>query len=414
MSRDSSLQSAETLGNTLSLSLLVLINKTTMPHGGGHVSHGGGGHHHFGGHHHHHNHFGARHHMHNRHYGGVVYTGGGGYYYRSRRRAWIWSGVGIFLVITIIVAVSCSVTLSREEDEEKRYSPGDTRIKKFDNFFCSGVKPKTVYNFNDQHATAYIIKNDPPLGVRNNITVSDIFTLYEDDYNYWHFYLHTNSTIIHDGCVNSGVGYWFYIIKGTSKWNKWKDYSSSDKAVYISYVTGRCNQLKHLTYLVSASDHYYIVYYNDDISQVKGNQTLLLDRYEYSIPTDSNLSNCSFAGPGMSSSCSVDVPLFSDQSKVLLKFPNVDISKQEDTFDVNVDCIPRVEAYLIVVLPPVVVMTIGILCLVLGCYCRNLKKRQYQSLLGRDAGYSVPQPAIVNPPPINPGYPGEAPPPYKT
>ena len=390
-----------------------------MPHGGGHVSHGGGGgggHHHFGHHHHSHNR--------NRHYGGVVYTGGG-YYYRSRYRGWIWGGVGVILVVTIIVSVSCSVSLSKEEDEEKHFTPGDSRIKKFDNFFCSGVKPKTSYDFEDQHAMAYIIKQNPPLSVRNTVTFNDAFTLFQDDYNFWHFYLYKNSNITLEGCVKDGVGYWFYIVKGTSKWNDWKDYASSSKAVFNAYITAPCDgQITHRTFKIRSNDHYYIAYYNSGISEVKGNQTLRIDRYEYSAPKSADQLNCSFAGPNTESHCDLHVPMFSDQSKVLVTFPNVHKSKQEDEFIVDIDCIPRIEAYLIVVLPSVALLSLSILCLVLCCmYRRKLKSRKYQPLLGGShtnnpspllgGGDPSAQPPFVPPPSVNPDYSANAPPPYK-
>ncbi len=386
-----------------------------MPHGGGHVSHGGGGGH-FGGGGHHHHHGGGHHHFggHHRHYGGVVYTGTG--YYGSRRyRGWVWGSVGLIIVVTIIVAVSCSVSLSREDNEENTFTPGDTRIKPFDNFFCAGVKASTTYSFAQQSAKAYLIEKEPPLSVKNNVSFDDSFTLFEDDYNNWHFYLYSGSNISLDGCITSGSGYWFYIIKSTSKWKDWQDYASSGKSVYNKYVTAQCadNSMAKVSYTVTKTDHYYIAYYNDNPSAVIGSQTLRLDRYEYAEPA--NEPDCTFAGPlSYSEDCKVKVPILSSKSKVLIVLPNAtDDSQKEDSFVLNLNCIPRVEAYLIVVIPPVVIFVFIIALIGLCCYCRKKSKnRQYRPLLSENNSNLAMPTGTVQPPPFNPEFKNGPPPPY--
>ena len=384
-----------------------------MPHGGGHVSHhhgGGGGHFGGGGHRHHHHH-----HRHN-HYGGVVYTGGG-YYggYRSRYRVWLWGGIGLFLTAAVVIAVTCSVTLSRKEEEENRFASGDTRIKRFENFFCSGIKASTSYGFSDKSAKAYVIKQAPSLTDRSNVSFEDGFTLYADRYNYWHFFLYKNSNISLDACINTGNGYWFYIIKGTSKWNDWKDYASDSKAVFNSFISRSCdNGMVTKRYRVTGNDHYYIAYYNSDPDvEVSGKQTLGLHRFEYSEPPDTNLPSCSFAGPNTGSSCSVKVPMLSDQTKVLVRFPNVTDDAEQD-FHVNLDCIPRPEAYVIVVVPPVILVIVVCTCIV-ACvvYRKKAKKKQYRPLLSEGTANHTPALDPSAPPPFNPGFQNEAPPPYK-
>ena len=345
-----------------------------------------------------------------------MYTGGaGGYYYRSRYRGWIWGSIGVILVVSVVVAVSCSVTLSKEEDEEKRFTPGDTRIKRFDNFFCSGIKASTSYDFGDQDAKAYVIQNNPPLTARNNLSFDDAFTLYEDDYHYWHFYLYKGSNISLEGCITSGSGYWFYIVKSTAKWNDWKDYASSSKAVFDDFITSSCDNMAQGSFKVQSSDHYYIAYYNDYDSAVSGRQTLRVNRFEYSEPSDSNLPNCSFAGPSGRQSCELKVPLFSEQSKILVRLPSVDESRAEESFHLDLDCIPRPVAYVIVIVPSVVFMLLVLCSVLLCCYCYfNARKKQYQPLLKHE---EIPvQPSLTNgsvhpPPPFNPGF---APPPYST
>ena len=384
-----------------------------MPHGGGHHG-GGGGHFHGGGHHHH------------RHYGGVVYTGGG-FYYRTRYRGCIWGGVGISLSIVIMLVVTLSVTLSRNEEKENRYTPGDTRIKTFDTFFCHGVKVFTFYQFTSEDASAYIITTPPPLTARNNFSIDDQFSLYEQDYSYWHFYLYRDSVINLKSCTSNGKGYNLYIIKGTSKWNDWKDYASDSKAVRYKYISTHCSesgvvsQVEEVDYKVETDDHYYIAYYNDDDQEAIVQQTLFLDRLEYRAPNSSS-HTCSFAGPNSGSSCELNVPMLSKQNKVLVILPNVEDSKKEDTFRLNIDCIPRAEAYMIVILPPLIFLTLLVFCVVACCvYWRKMKKNTYRPLAG-DTYPTTSQKETFNdpnvvppPPPANPGFiDAPLPPPYQS
>lgn len=392
-----------------------------MPHGGGHVSHGGGGGGHFGGGGHHHHHHHHQFHGGHRHYGGVVYTGGG-YYYNSsrRRRGCIWGSVGLIIVIVVVITISTSVSLSKEEDEEKRFTPGDTRIKTFDTFFCSGIKGSTTYDFDSGDAHLYVVDKEPPLNVRSNVSLSNSFELFEDDYQYWHYYLYENSNITFDGCIRTGNGYWFYIVKGTDKWNDWKDYASSSKAVHDAFITASCEETttSHFTYRVKGRDHYYLVWYNDQPSGTKGHHTLNIDRFEYAVPTPNGLPNCSFAGSSTSSSCQVSVPMMSSHSKVLLRLPLVEEDyKKEEDFHLDLDCTPRAAAYVIVVLSPIgFVVLVGVIVVgVCYWYVKRSRNRRYQPIVASHSPLaSSDLPASSPEQPTAPYYgTKDAPPPYK-
>ena len=379
-----------------------------MPHGGGHVSHhggGGGG----GSHHHHHHHsFGGHHHQ---SYGGVVYTGGGGPYYYSRYRGWIWGIVGIVLIVAIVVTITLSVNYARKEDEENKYSPGDTRIHKFNTFFCSGVEVSSSKSFSND-GYVYLLADKPPLTSHNNFSIDDNFTLSEDDYHYWHFYLYPNSNISLKACVSDRNSYTFYIIKGTSQWNDWKDYASNSKSVHHAIIQQSCrlgNQ--SLQYKVNHEDHYYLAYYNDGINTVKGKQSLNMERFEYSFQSLSTVPNCSFSGPTTGSSCKLTTKMFSSKNKALLVIPEPPHdSDWENYYTINVDCIARVEGYVIVTVPPFVLIVGIVTCviLVLVCY-RSMKKRKYQPLL---ASTNYPSTKSTVPPPFDPTHEGD-PPSYK-
>lgn len=345
---------------------------------------GGGG----WGHHHHHHHRG----------GGFVY--GTGLYYGGGRRGngWVWGGIGFTIIVIVILSVALSIKFVGEPNEEKQYTPGDTRIIPFSTFFCSGLTVSSPELAFDAHL--YLLTNEPPpLSFHHTIQFNDSFSLIEGQYQYWHFYMHANSNFSLEGCVtNSQDSYTFYIIKGTSNFHSWTDNPSSAKAVSSKYITKQCQFGKtSLTYSIAHDDHYYFAYYNDDnYYPVKGQQSLTLHRSEYDIPDASLVKyNCSFTS---STKCTFAVGFFSPFDKVLLTLQipsNVDWSNAQ--YQIDIDCNSQALGYVIITVVPFIFVVI-LLAIVVGVviWYRKQKTKTYQPLnYGK-----VDDP----PPPYNPKY----------
>lgn len=368
-----------------------------MPHGGGHI---GGGHHGGGGgggfHHHHHHHHG--------HYGGVVYTSGPFFYGRYRYRGWIWGGVGIVTVICIVIAVVLSVHYGGETNDENMYTPYDTRLHYFSTFFYSGATVRSQDIPINNNGTLYLLQEKPPLTSRNVFSFNDSFTIDGGEYRYWHFYLYPNSNFTLRACV-IGTSYTFYIIKGTSKFKQWIDSPSTSKSVKHLLVSQSCDDDddNSMSYTATEEDHYYFVYYYDGYNRVSGKQFLSFERYEYSVP-DSNViaDQCSFTA---TSSCKLTTNFRSKYNKLLIVMPspsNVDWNTEQ--YQVYYSSHNQPLGYVIVIVPPVLVVVVIVIAIIIAIICcRRAKKRSYNPLIAETISAS--------PPPYNPKYPSDLPPP---
>lgn len=286
------------------------------------------------------------------------------------------------VLASVVTVIALSVRYAGEGSEENNYTPGDTRLHTISTFFCASVQIKMTADTSQLgYVNLYLLNQKPALTARDSFSIPNPFTLDQYGYNYWHFYLYPNSNFSVNACVNSGSSsYYFYVIKGSDDFNQWKDHASpsySESYKYISTVCGSGNMT--LSYTAKQEDHYYFAYYCDAYS-CTGSQEIFLQRFEYTVGNMTDFDNCTTTVSN--EQCSLNVPYQSDYDQALITTveepPNGDWELQ---FTIEFNCGARVEAYLAVVLPPVVLFLIVLAGIFLGCYLHiKLKKHAYNPL----------------------------------
>ena len=302
------------------------------------------------------------------------------------------------MIVTVVI-LSISLPMHYAHTSvENQYTSGDSRINSLNTFFSKGAMVSSIDYVESAPISVYLLSQEPPLTDRNSFTINNTITNIDDDaYEYWHFYLHRGSNITVKACTTSGSpSYYFYIIKGSSNFNKWKDNdnpsSYTETKLYVSTICTQGNQT--LSYKVSDTDHYYLLYYAPSYG-VSGKQSLYIERYEFSTDNISSQQSCQVSASR--SSCSVNTDMSSPYDKVLIKVPFNPASNFDSPYTVDYKSLSRPSAYVIVtVIPFVVIMSCGTILLVaIFCYLHS-KRKGYESL---------PSPAQGDaPPPINPSY----------
>uniref|UniRef100_A0A1X7VTW5 E3 ubiquitin-protein ligase APD1-4 middle domain-containing protein n=1 Tax=Amphimedon queenslandica TaxID=400682 RepID=A0A1X7VTW5_AMPQE len=377
-----------------------------MPHGGGH--HGGGGFHHHGG-----GGFGHwgghRHHHHHRHYGyrptGVWWYGGGGYYGYRRGRIIFW-GSSLVVTCIIIIAVTLSVRFSTGGEDEKYFTPGDTRIHSFSSFFCSGLQVGVPGLPSGSTGHAYLIDTVPPLSEKNMVNFTKYFGLNSGEFEYWHYYLYKGSNISYSACVSEdshATSFSFYIVKGTSKFSSWKDEPTKSKAVSSVYVATSCDQgFNYLTYSIKDEDHYYLAYSHTASYNLRGMQNIIIERFEYSAPNTS-LSSCELSNDN---TCTLSVGFSAKKNKglVILPIPS-NIDWDSTLYKVMFKCSPQAFGYVIITLVPLAFVFIVLFVIIIFCVYRAKKSSSKPVGVQGASDETEKTPLHTDqPPPYNPNY----------
>lgn len=311
----------------------------------------------------------------------------------------MWCGVGMFIAIAIALSVGLSTHFATDSVDENRYTPGDSRLITLDTFFCRGAEVSSSDYGEDSPMGVYLLSKEPPLTDRNAFTVDHLVDVLEYDYKYWHFYLHPGSNVSVGACTSNARPYTFYVIEGSSDFNKWTQDASSGHSRAHLYVSRGCSQGNQtLSYRASRRGHYYFVY-TTALREAKGNLSLHLERYEYSTV---NISWHQFCQVSTSlGSCRLDVNVSSPYDKVLVKVPFDALGDFDSPYSVQYRCLPRPAAYVVVTVTPFVAVATCCLLTVLAllCYRRSRSKRYDPLLPSRDKTSQHDQP-----PPYNPNY----------
>ena len=288
-------------------------------------------------------------------------------------------GIVVVIVVIVILSISLSVGYATDTSEENRYTSGDARLNSLDTFFCEGAKVSSNDYAESAPISVYLLSKEPPLTDRNDFTINNIVNIEENAYEYWHFYLHPGSNITLKACTTNSPSYYFYIIEGSSNFNRWKNNPSSRYAKTSLYVSNDCSQGNQTqSYNVTNTGHYYLSYYTS-FSEAKGRQSLYIERYEYSTDNISSRQSCQVSASH--SSCSVNTYMSSQYNKVLIKVPFDPVSDFDSPYTINYKCLPRPSAYAIVTVIPVVVIVSCCIVLLIGiiCFLRS-KRKNYETL----------------------------------
>lgn len=306
----------------------------------------------------------------------------------------------------IIISVTLSVRFSTGGEDEKFFTPGDTRIHSFSSFFCSGLQVQVPELPSGSTGHAYLIDTVPPLSERNTVNFTQYFTLDPGDYEYWHYYLYKGSNISYSACISENspaTSFRFYIVKGTSKFSSWKDEPSSSKSVSSVYVTTSCDQgFNHLSYSIKDEDHYYLAYSQyTGSSRVQGTQNMIIDRFEYSAPNTS-LYSCELSNDN---TCTLSVGFSAKKNKglVILPIPS-NVDWDNTVYNVMFKCSPQAIGYVIITLVPLAFVFMVLFVIMIYCVYRA-KKSSSKSIGVQGTSETEKTPLHDDqPPPYNPNY----------
>ena len=302
--------------------------------------------------------------------------------------ATVISAVSLVIAVVFTAAILGGVLAAAESSTSTRargdpdgdvpvsYSPGDTRIVSFSSFFCSQLT--LVDTSNRTGSTLYLIKDTPPLTDRNtSFSInSRSFTLNNNVFVYWNYYLYPNSnftTIYHARSFSdSGT---FYLIKGRSNLQQWINNPSTIVAVafFLIPCTRSLPSIRSsFSFQVQAEGDYYFIYHNNRERRCFGVSssvfrldliTLSVSRFQYSTAGLTTAASCS----AIAGQCSLNVPLSDYRALIVTNISNN--PDWEEKVNISLHCSSnRAWAYTVVVLIPLLVI-VGCCTAVLRCVC---------------------------------------------
>lgn len=334
-------------------------------------------------------------------YGGsLVPSPGRGYYGGSSNRRWgccIFFTVlfSVIIVTSILVPVLAATNVFDDASDsgggsdsndvtssDTTYSVNETRLFKVASIFKEqvGILASDHYNAN---ATLYVMSQPPPLTTKHSLSdsTSIIYStsplVPDDEFFYWHYYLHQNSNVTLRGCVTRDCDpYHIYIVKGPQNffnWRKSEDVrNTGEKSAFITKV---CSELtQSMDYTIKEDDHYYFFYYfsgtcsGDFIDQEHaGSVSIYIDKFEYStseVQFDDMCNTYEF------SSCNVNVPLRSSEM-VLITVQG----QPDDKYTITFTSTTRKWLIAIIVIGSILVLACTVVTICCIC-CKRIKKRR--------------------------------------
>lgn len=301
-------------------------------------------------------------------------------YYKCRLKIF-WIGALLTLFITLAVVLWIAFT-SPQIGASFQLTPGDTQLISFSYSFCDG---STLKNSQDSpyNSSMFLTPDEPPLTSGNLFSVPFLGALPNQtasgNYKSWFYQLHSGSTATVNACILSGSGaVSFFLIKGTSNYNKWLGSPQSSHAI-VAVEVNLCegstpDQINQ--YTSSTSDTYYFALYStsaDDQVEVE----LLFDRTQYNLQGIDGLPNCTT----QTSSCTLSVPL-STYNFVLIVFNNPSDIVANSYYQWQWICEPRVWVYVAIVVGPTAFSFLLPLIIILACmhYWKGRDSHAYDQL----------------------------------
>lgn len=214
------------------------------------------------------------------------------------------------------------------------FIPRDTRIIKFNSFFCSGVSISLSGN-SYLTASLYVGSKAPLLNDRSDIIISD--TAFElncgDD---WcsqnnNLYLNQDSSVQVNICLHQGSTSFYKRIKGNDSFQEWLD---------SSYPHGSGQPINSSTcakdnFVVKQGDYYFFIVFGPHNAVSFLDVSIKLNRTEYSIPNGSAICTTQSYGTG---SCTVYAPYIGTMTALIAMSDSNSIS---DKITIDATCIYR-------------------------------------------------------------------------
>lgn len=286
--------------------------------------------------------------------------------------------LAVVLILTLLVVLPVRYTTSSSFADFNNLDPADTRVISISNSICE----KIAFNFHpggDQSvhsAYLYILDSVPKLAGYEEPASFIVNSTFDDDT--FHFHLHQGSQISITGCVrylykepHGSIS--FFIIKGRSNYDKWKDNPFGPYAYEVVLrVTALCETaaVSAVSYAVTSDDIYYITYNTDDDDGLIPNVLVRFNRTRYEIGNSTVLDSCFTSSDHWPLDiCTVDVP-FSGATPLFVLTPagneNVDWNTA-DKVSIDIACVPRTWMYVIFSLAILIPGLFFYICIMYKC-----------------------------------------------
>lgn len=302
-------------------------------------------------------------------------------YYKCRLKIF-WIGAVISLLVTLPVVLWIALT-PPQTGAKLQLTPTDTQLIAFSYSFCDGSTLKNVQN-SPYNCSMFLTIDQPPLTTSNSFTVSFHGTLMNETasghYKSWFYQLNSGSTVTVNGCVLSdGGSVSFFLIQGTSNYNKWLASPDNSYALFTHEVSMCEGSTPNLIeqYTSKTSDTYYFVLYST-LADIHVEMDMSFDRTQYNLQGIQGLPNCTVLD---AASCNLGVPL-STYQYVLVTFNDAGDSVIGSYYQWEWTCEPRIWVYTMIVVGPTAFSFFLPLIIILACmyYWKGRESHWYNQI----------------------------------
>lgn len=292
----------------------------------------------------------------------------------------LWCSILFLTILLVCVTVGIRYTGSHSVLEYSS-SVGDTHLFGYSPYLCTGSQVSVASDGSYPVATMYFLDEEPPLSTSNfvgfagifSFNVADDYDLYDYEpgstvYAAWQYHLNPGSVIKAASCVLSGGAANFFIVQGTSNYNKWT-HSLNQHYAYAVIGIQACFSGSNLIYSFSIEDegYYYVVYSAQTSAIPTITLGLSINRTEYSTEDVSGMPNCTIPTSG-NYSCSAQSL---SSSKYVLLEAAIQTSLSVTTlqyFTYQWACDSHDGAYVLIFFLPLIILAL-LFCGCFGVYC---------------------------------------------
>lgn len=194
-----------------------------------------------------------------------------------------------FLLLGAVALFVTSLVLLKDVygSHSKVIAPQDQHPISVSTYFCDAVQLEDLSV--DQFLYLYVFAQPPPLTVWQAFNITLRHTSIPDGkYKYWSYYMNKGSQVNVSVCANPEI--YFYVLKGESNFDKWKN-GDSYSSIFLDYYSGNCVNGRNgdVSLKMNSADDYYFVFEASDV-RADLDVTLSFNRSMYNLsalPSDS-------------------------------------------------------------------------------------------------------------------------------